>query len=84
MYTVGLFCGEVGLFYYGNLQAHLHMHSTYSYYHQENTGFTQTTHVCVYIYIYVNISLDEEFPGSMYLLPQVAWPTVVVGRGVDV
>jgi len=36
------------------------------------------------IYIYINISLDEEFPGSMYLLPQVACPAVVAGRGVDV
>ena len=43
-----------------------------------------TYHTRVYMYIYINISLDEEIPGSMYLLPQVGFPTVVVGRGVDV
>jgi len=82
MYTVGLFCGEVGLFY-ENLPALLHIHSTYSYYHQENTDL-HIPHTCMCIYIYINISLDEEFPGSMYLLPQVACPAVVAGRGVDV
>ena len=43
-----------------------------------------TYHTRVYTYIYINISLDEEIPGSIYLLPQVACPAVVAGRGVDV
>jgi len=90
---MGLFCGDIGVFYgYTFLCTHastldLYKHSrTYTLYRRNviKTTWIYTHHTHLSVCVYGCIFLDEEIPRWMYPLPDVEFPTVVVGRGVDV